>query len=417
MQNERLSVMNFLNEATSRYPDATSFASGRPVEFHFRTDRWGDAIREFQTYVANRNGQAFLDAGRDLAQYGKTNGVVNELIAQQLHVDEGIECCASQIVVTSGCQEAIALCISTLCSKPGDVILARNPTYIGVTGAADFAGIEIVPVDVHPTEDWKSVLAHTIERLRRLGKRPRALYLTPEFDNPTGTVLDMVERQSILEVCSQHRIAILEDNPYGMFRFDGERMPAMVTLDKHGCVIYLATYSKTLCPALRVGAAVVPTTLFDDAESATRLRDELSERKSFLTLNTSQVTQAIVGGTLLAERGSLLSLIQPSLDHYRINRDVLLSALAREFSSDFDRILWNRPQGGFFLSLSLPFEFGKREVVECAEHHGVLALPMSFLALDDSHKCELRLAFSNLAPEQVDQGIQRLGVFVRKRLS
>ncbi|MGG1948157.1 PLP-dependent aminotransferase family protein [Trinickia sp. NRRL B-1857] len=404
--------MNFLNEAANRYPTAISFASGRPAESFFSLERWLSAVPLFIDHMARENGFSVALAEKRLAQYGPTAGIIEALIAEQLRIDERIECEPERIIVTAGCQEALSLLIPALCRAPGDVILARNPTYIGATGVADFAGIEIVPVEPLAGEDWAHTLTRLAQELRRAGKTPRGLYLTPEFDNPTGTVLSELERRSIIAGCAEHRIVVLEDNPYGMFRFEGAATPAMAALDDVGCVVYLATYSKTLCPAVRVGAAVVPKRLFGSVGEADRLLAELGERKSFVTVNTSQVTQAIVGGVLLKQQCSLGTVIEGPRLHYRRNRDALLRALDLAFGAGHEGVAWNRPEGGFFLSLSLPFEFGRDETAACAREQGVIVMPMTFFTLDETHRKEVRLAFSNTDEGEIEAGVARLARYV-----
>ncbi|WP_055138441.1 PLP-dependent aminotransferase family protein [Burkholderia plantarii] len=408
----RLSVMNFLNEAANDYPRAISFASGRPAEQFFSLEGWLAAVPDYQAHAARAAGQSVTQAGRLLAQYGRTAGIINALMAEQLGRDEGVACEAAQVVVTAGCQEALALLVPALCRAPGDVMLARNPTYIGITGVADFAGIEILPIECEDGESWEQALARVAAGLRREGKTARGFYLTPEFDNPTGTVLDEAERRSIIAGCLEHRIVALEDNPYGMFRYDGTPTAPMFSLDPAGCVIYLATYSKTLCPAVRVGAAVLPRRLFGSEAAAGRLRAELSERKSFVTVNTSQVTQALVGGVLLREAGSLARLVEAPRAFYRGNRDTLVGALERAFDGGRGAVRWNRPDGGFFLGVTLPFEFGQRETVECARDHGVIVMPMTFFSLDGTRRDEVRLAFSNAGPEAIEDGVRRFAGYV-----
>lgn len=412
----RLAVMNFLNEVAGDFPDAISLASGRPAEAFFDLERWLDAIPLYQREFAARRDLSYADAGRLLAQYGRTNGIVNELIAGQLAQDEGVRGRSEHVVVTAGCQEALALCLLSLCENRNDVVIARDPTYIGMTGVADLHGIEIVPL--HSKEDGQlaAELEAVAETLRSQGKRARALYLIPEFDNPTGTVLSLEARQALLEVCAGQRIAVLEDNPYGMFRYEGARLPTLYEIDRAGCVIYLFTYSKTLCPAVRVGGALVPDTLFGDAAAARTLVANLGERKSFLTVNTSQLNQALIGGMLLAQQGTLHALIAPQLEHYRRNRDLLLAALEKEFADQRDVVRWNRPEGGFFLTMTLPFAFGQAEVLRCAREQHVIPMPLSFFSLSGTCQDSIRLAFSNVEPSLIGEGVARLGQFVRQCL-
>jgi (S)-3,5-dihydroxyphenylglycine transaminase len=406
--------MNFLSEVALDYPDAISFASGRPAEAFFDVDAWLEAIPRFGRYLAARDGRDPVAVVRSLAQYGRTTGLINALVSAQLAHDEAITCPPERIVVTSGCQEALALCLQALCPHADDVALARNPTYIGLTGAADLAGITLVPLEEHAEGDTADAFRRTVVALRANGKRPRALYLIPEFDNPTGAVLSEREREALLAVSAEFGVVVLEDNPYGMFRFEGGRTPSLFSLDRTGLVIYLGTYSKTLCPAVRVGCAALPETFFGDASASRAFAVELSERKSFLTVNTSQLNQALVGGVLLAEGGSLGRLIEPARDFYRANRDVLLGSLAAAFADECERVSWNRPAGGFFLSVRLPFRFGRSEMLACASADGVIVMPMAFFALDGSQQERVRLSFSNLSPEEIATGVERFAGYVRR---
>jgi (S)-3,5-dihydroxyphenylglycine transaminase len=412
-----LEVMNFLNEVAADYPRAVSFASGRPSETLFRDDLWTEAPSRFMKHLTGLHHGDANRAAKLLAQYGRTGGLINDLIAEQLRRDEGLACVPEQIVVTAGCQEAILLCLQALCTGPADVVLVRNPTYIGITGAAHYLDVKLLAVEPAFGERFSDRLASLVSSLNVTGSVPRALYLTPDFDNPTGSVLPIEERRAILEICSRSRIAVLEDNPYGMFCYDGDRLPTMAAIDEAGVVIYMSTYSKTICPALRVGCAVVPPRLFGSWSESRSLVTELIQRKSFLTVNTSQFNQAVVGGVLLLENCSLGRCARQAADHYRHNRNAMLASLERAFSIRDCGIEWNRPGGGFFLTLSLPFTFGRREVLACAEDYQVLPMPMSFFSLSgSSHTNSVRLAFSNVEQPDIEIGIDRLAQYVRKRL-
>lgn len=413
----RLAVMNYLNEVASDYPSAISFASGRPSERFFDPQLWLDAIPFYLQALSKEKSINLEQAAFDLAQYGRTAGLINALIARQIMCDEAIACAPQRIVVTSGCQEALALCIHSLCTQPNDVVLARNPTYVGVTGVADLAGIPLVAVETEGEGGLVQGLERTLRAAIGNGQRPRALYLIPEFDNPTGAVLSRAEREAILEQCAQHQVVILEDNPYGMFRFIGQRETPMAALDRSGSVIYLGTYSKTLCPSVRVGFAALPESLFGDPQASRTLADQLIERKSFLTVNTSQLNQALVGGVLLRENLSLTRIVEPALQFYQNNCNVLLDVLEQAFVDVADEVRWDLPAGGFFLSLHLPFEFGASEMALCAREYGVIAMPMSFFALDGSRRTSVRIAFSNVQPEQIRVGVQRLSTYIKHSIA
>lgn len=408
----RAEVMNFLNEVSGRYPQAVSFASGRPAQQFFRFDEMLAGLGLFVDRFGRERGLEADEAWALLAQYGPTNGIINTLVSRQIDIDHGVIAPPSQIVVTGGCQEALSLLVQILCLESNDVVLVRSPCYVGMTGAADLNQIELLSVDAPDDANLAQALRLGVEAAARAGKRPRVLYLVPDFDNPTGTVLTRSEREEIIDLCAREQIIVIEDNPYGMFRYDGEQVPSMYSLDAHGCVIFLGTYSKTLCPTVRVGFAVIPEQLFDGKRDGRDLVARLSQAKSFVTVNTSQLTQAVVGSVLLAEDCTLERRVAQARDLYRSNRDHMLARLDKKFSRFGSQISWNRPEGGFFLTMRLPFAFGQREAEVCAGNYGVLVLPLSFFALDRSQDCSIRLAFSNVSHAQIESGIDRLYSFV-----
>lgn len=406
--------MNFLNEISIAHPQAISLAAGRPAEQFF--DRlYPRALLEAMTAYADREmerNRAFTYPR--LLQYGRTAGIINELIAQQLRIDHSVPACAERLLVTTGCQEALALCIPALCREPEDVLLVSNPTYAGATGVAE---ANRIPLYALRHGDPAHAIEHAVAQLQQEGRRARVLYLIPDFDNPTGRVLDESQRRSILEACARHRIVILEDNPYGLFRYEGPPVPPMSALDSIGCVIYLSTFSKTLSPGLRVGCAALPGTLFGDRAAQQALWHTLVQRKSYVTVNTSSVNQAIVGGLLLAHDCSLRQWIQPVVAWYRTNRDTMLAALEYRFHMFSDEVKWNHPTGGFFLTLELPFEFDAQAVAACATEFGVIVMPMAFFAFDASQNRRVRLAFSAVTPGEIRTGVNALGNYVTQRLA
>lgn len=405
-------VMTFLNEVASEFPKAISLAAGRPTDLLFeRLDHAAllQAFVDYDTYFAKRTtGIASLAR---LLQYGRTAGIINDLFVQQIQNDENVSASADRVVITAGCQEAIVLCLAELCPQSTDVALVCNPTYIGAAGAAQSTRVALHPLS--PTEpDLAAAIEDSVIQLHRQGRRARALYLIPDFDNPTGRVLDESQRRAALAVCIRHRVVVLEDNPYGMFRYEGCSVPPMAALDDAGSVIYLSTYSKTLSPALRVGAVTLPETLFGDRPAREALHRALVQRKSFITVNTSQITQAIVGGLLLNQQCSLRSWVQPSLVRYRNNRDAMLAQLQVTFAQRPGAIRWNHPNGGFFLTLDLPFCVDAEEAIRCATNYGVIIMPMAFFASDRSQDQRIRLAFSGADETQIRDGIVALGRYI-----
>lgn len=451
----RTDVMRFLNEVAERYPQAISLAAGRPAERFFDLECWMARLPDFVAGYARMRELTPDVARHRVAQYGATDGLINVLVAQQLARDEGIHCEPGQILITAGCQEALSLALAVICSEPQDVVLALDPCYTGIVGAATLHHIAVVPVTPEGPDTEGQGLAESkhskhcageglAQALNRAvaacyarGQRPRVLYVVPNFSNPTGLDISQEDRQALLQLCRAEGLTILEDNPYGMFRFEGEPIPSMFTLDQAeptnavgpaegpavfegrptnpgGCVLYCGTYSKTLCPGLRVGFIVLPPTLHGSAERSAALKSLLVQAKSYVTVNTSPVNQAIVGGTLQHEGGSLAALIAPALAHYRQNRDVMLDMLELTLGDLKPHVHWNQPKGGFFLTVSLPFEFGDDDLNSCAAEYGVVVLPMRYFSVEDGHRKQVRLAFSAVAPQEIREAIARLARFVRK---
>lgn len=408
-----LDVMNFLNEVVQRYPRAVSFAPGRPAEELFDVEGSLGAIPRFVAWRAERRGTDARAVYRELGQYGATNGIFKELIAAQLAADENLRIDPESIVVTCGCQEAMALLLLTLFQPGRDVLLASDPTYIGITGLARILGIEVVPVAMGPDGLEPAVVASAIERVRAVGGVPRALYDIPDFNNPMGTTMPPAIRREMLDLLRNEDVLLFEDNPYGMFAYDGAPQPTIKSLDDAAGVIYLGSFSKTLFPGLRIGYLVADQQVAGPDGKLRPLSGELAKVKSLTTVNTPPLMQAMAGGLLLEAEGSLRELVGRKLPHYRANRDAMLAALESELGET--GVTWNRPAGGYFLTLDLPFDFGEEELNFCARDYGVICCPMRFFALAPGREKQVRFSFSYVTPEQIEQGVRAFARFVQDR--
>jgi (S)-3,5-dihydroxyphenylglycine transaminase len=414
--------MNFLNEVVQRYPRAVSFAPGRPAEEHFDVPGSLGKIALWVDHHARETGRPRDAVFADLGQYGRTNGIIKDLIARQLAADEGIAADPAAIVVTSGAQEGMAILLMGLFAAGEDVLLAADPTYIGITGLARILGIPLHPVASGPEGLEPATVAAAIREVRAAGRRPRALYDVPDFNNPLGTRMPLAARRELLDLCGREGVLLFEDNPYGRFAYDGPPSPTLKSLDRHAVAVYLGSFSKTLFPGLRMGYLVADQEVETAAGRPALLAAELSKIKSLTTVNTPQLLQALVGGILLEQGSSLAGLMAAKLPTYRARRDAMLSALDERFGADpaLAGVTWNRPQGGFFLTLALPFEFGAAELDACARDYGVIVCPMTFFAVlpgRGGREREIRLSFSYVSEARIDEGIARLARFVRERLA
>jgi (S)-3,5-dihydroxyphenylglycine transaminase len=412
-----LGVMNFLNEIVEAYPRAVSFAPGRPPEHLFDVEAALAAIPRYVDHVARETGARPMDVLRSLGQYDRTAGRIAPLIARHLATDEDIHVDPAAIVVTNGAQEAMSIVLQTILDPRRDTLLVSDPAYIGVTGAASILGIPLEPVPTGEDGLDLDALVASLAAVRAAGRTPRALYDIPDFHNPMGTTMPRAHRHRLLDLAHEHDLLLIEDNPYGTFAYEGERLPTLKSLDRREDVVYIGTFSKTLLPGLRLGYAVADQPLAG-APPPALLAHELTKVKSMVSVTTSPLLQAIVAGTLLERDFSLLEANRERVAHYRASRDHMLACLEACFGRDEQLagvVTWNRPRGGFFLTVSLPFPFDDDCLRTCAGRFGVIVCPMTYFSLARGREHQIRLAFSYVSHDQIERGIQSLHRFVHQR--
>lgn len=401
-----LDTMNFLNEIRERYPQAISLAAGRPFEGFFRV---APALRQIETFTKD------LDA---LVQYGATNGLIRQDLARLLANDEKIVADPSSFLVTLGAQEAMWIAVAGLCRPESDVILVADPSYVGITGCAKLQGIELCAVRTDEQGMDLADLRTQVASIRQRGKRPRLVYDIPDFSNPSGYRMPLAARRELLALAEQEDILILEDSVYRTFDYDeGEAPPALKALDNKQRVIYIGTFAKSIFPGARMGFLLADQTVHDERGNARPLTEYFSKIKSLLSLNTPPITQALVGALLREQNHSLREYTRPARDYYRGNRDALLAALTRAFPSSegWTRgVHWNRPAGGFFLVLTVPWNVDEKALQVCAGDYGVIWAPMRIFHLGPNGDKQLRLSFSYNSREEIDEGVKRLARFVRE---
>jgi (S)-3,5-dihydroxyphenylglycine transaminase len=417
LEDPALESMNFLNEVASLYPAAISFASGRPYEEFFDVGLIHSYLDAFCAHLSRDLGYSAGQVNRALFQYGRTKGIIHELVARNLALDEGVSADPQSIVVTVGCQEAMFIVLRALRAGTEDVLLSTSPMYVGLTGAARLADMPVWPVHTGPDGIDFRHLVSQVRRARAAGLRPRACYVMPDFANPAGVSMPVPARRELLRVAAQEGVLLLEDNPYGLFH-DGEHPPTLLALDDRHQVIYLGSFAKTGFPGARVGYVVAGQPVTSADGTVALFADHLSKIKSMLTVNTSPVAQAVVGGKLLMHGCRLTAANARETAAYLRNLRLVLDGLADRFP-DAERagISWNTPHGGFFVVVTLPFDAGDALLEHSAREHGVLWTPMSHFYSDGGGLRQVRLAFSQLTPSQISRGLDRFAGFVREALA
>jgi 2-aminoadipate transaminase len=381
----------------TQQPEVISFAGGLPASEVFPTERF----REACSRVLDREPHRAL-------QYGASEGYepLREMIAR--HIERyGIQARVENVLITSGSQQALDL-IGKLLINAGDRVLVEAPTYLGALQAFNVYGAEYISVQ----SDDDGLRTDRLEPSLRSG--PKFMYVLPNFQNPGGTTLSEGRRQQLVLLADKYGIPIIEDDPYGQLRFEGEHLTPLVVLDREnlrcdngysiGNVIYLSTFSKTLAPGLRLGWIVAPPEVIA----------KLVQLKQGADLHTSTFAQAVAYE--VARDGFLDEHVKLIRRVYRERRDVMLEALAENFPPE---VSWTRPQGGLFLWVSLPEGMDAQRLFESALRENVAFVPGdSFYAPNGSAeeaRRHLRLNFSAAKPEQIREGIRRLGVAVKRQ--
>ncbi|MYV58328.1 aminotransferase class I/II-fold pyridoxal phosphate-dependent enzyme [Streptomyces sp. SID4931] len=413
-----LDTMNFLNEITGRFPDAVSFAPGRPHEGFFDIEDMFNHIRRYIDHLIER-GTSAADIRTAMYQYGPTAGIIRELIADSLRADESIDVTPESIVVTVGAQEGMLLTLRALCSGPDDVLLVASPCYVGITGAARLLDIQIRPVDERADGIDCTDLERAVIAEKAAGRRPRAFYLVPDHSNPSGSSMSRQARHDLLEVAARHDLLVLEDSPYRLVS-PGARQPTLKSLDRDCRVIHIGSYSKTVFPAARIGFVIADQPVTDAAGANSLLADELAKIKSMVTVNTPALSQAAIAGALLAADGRLAEHNGVQAQHYGESLQVTLDQLERQFPENQRRdlgISWNTPTGGFFLTVRVPFDVNNTVLLRSAAEHGVIWTPMAYFYPEAGGDRTIRLSFSYLSHEEIEEGIARFAAFLRAETS
>jgi (S)-3,5-dihydroxyphenylglycine transaminase len=406
-----LSAMNFLNEVAGRYPQALSLAAGTPYEGFYDVEDVHRALRAYCAHLRDERGFDERRVRRSLLQYGRTKGIIHDLIARYLSVDEGIDVDPESIVLTTGCQEALLLTMRALRRDERDVLLAVNPVYVGVTGAARLLDMPVHPVAGGADGIDLADLGRRIHRAREAGLRPRACYLVPDFANPTGLRLSLASRHALLELAEREDILLLEDNPYGLFPLGEGRLPTLKSLDTRRRVVHLGSLSKSVFPGVRIGFAVADQPIRRPDGDPVLLADVLAKAKSMVTVNTAPLSQAVAGGWLVEHGCSLERATRDVREVYRRNLRRLLDGLQARFPASA-HVTWNTPEGGFFVVVDVPFEVSDAALEHSAAVHGVLWTPLHHFYDGRPALRSLRLSISALEAHEVDDALDRFAAFV-----
>ncbi|MBT1672830.1 PLP-dependent aminotransferase family protein [Curtobacterium flaccumfaciens] len=404
----QVATIDFLNTVSRRYPMAISFAAGAP-------DLGLIAEEDFERYLDRFRKYRGSAAVAELRAYGPNGGLINELLSAMLAQDQGVEVAPDELVVTVGAQEALLLAFRALSRGMGDVIGVVMPAFPGATGALDFLDVARVAIPEASDGIDTSALGYTLDKLRTERRKMKAIYLAPDYSNPSGTVMSPDARRDLIEVARREGIILIEDNTYAFMASKDLRVPSLLSLAPD-VVVQVGTFSKILFPGVRVGYLASKAVVMGHGGNAFPLAGAFGSLKGMTSVNTSPLSQAVVGGYLLANDCSLTESTQYKAKLYREKLRHLLSALDATFDDDA-RFRWSTPSGGFFVVMDVPFNADVAMLQDSAGRGDVAWAPMRSFYDDESGDLQLRLSPSNLSAEQIEVGVQRLARFLRQELT
>lgn len=386
--NSRVHEIPSVMRAGPAEPGVISLAFGAPDPVFFPVTQLAEAAR-----------QALADApGWEVAlQYGSPTGnpILLEELAKKLEKEEGRPVEPGGLLMTNGSSQAISLAVQVL-ANPGDVCLLEAPTFMGTIRTIAFNGIKVVPAPLAADGIDLGALESTLQRLRREGTTPRFLYSIPTFNNPVGVTLTVARRRALLDLAARYDVPIIEDDAYGDLRFEGQPVPSLHALDRHGLVVRLGTFSKIVAPGVRLGFILADPALIQ------RLPPFKAEG------STNGLTSLIVG--TMMRSGALTAHIETLKAGYRKRRDAMYAALKAEMP---DGVTWTHAEGGFFAWLTLVSWIDIEKVAAAAAREQVVVMPGTACHTDGQGTHNIRLAWSLQPPDQIAEAVRRLGRAIR----
>jgi 2-aminoadipate transaminase len=369
----------------TQQPNMISFAGGLPAPELFPVKE----IEEACVHVLRTNGQQAL-------QYTITEGFapLRQELAASMHL-YGVEAEPQNIFLTNGSQQALDL-LGRVFIDPGDVIITDSPTYLGALQAFKAYAPRIVAL---PLDEDGVQVDHLEEVLAK--EKVRFIYVLPNFHNPAGVTLSLERRIKLVQIASRYGVPIIEDDPYGVLRFEGEDLPAIMTLHKENTV-YTSTFSKILAPGLRLGWVVGPEILIS----------KLVQAKQATDLHTSTFIQMVVHDVM--RRGVLPEHAKLIRKVYGERRHIMTDAMEKYFP---EGVRWTKPEGGLFLWVTAPESIDTAELLKEAIKRNIAFVPGSpFFPHGGGHNT-MRLNFSYGTPDQILEGIKRLGAVLKEAIA
>ena len=360
-------------------PDIISFAGGLPAPELFPVEE-----------IAKVSHDLVLKEGRQLLQYATTEGrpTLRAKIAKRMADKYNTKVDPDDILITTGSQQCLDF-VGKLFLDPDDVVLCESPSYLGALNAFNAYQPKFVEV---PTDNG-GLIPEELDKILETTPNCKFIYVIPGFQNPTGRTWSMERRQKFMEVVNKHNLPVVEDNPYGELRYEGEILPSLKSLDTKGLVMFLGTFSKIFCPGLRLGWVAAEHSLLT----------EFVKIKQSADLHTSNFDQGVADAYMDAY--DLDEHVKEIVALYKHRRDLILKSMEEYFPAGTE---WTHPEGGLFLWLTFPEGVSARKVFsKCIEMKVAGVIGDAFYPNQKTDR-SMRINYSNMPDDRIVEGIKRM---------
>ena len=381
------SAVRELMALTAR-PEVISFAGGMPAPELFPVE----GVKEAACAVLD-------EMGRKALQYAPTEGYIplREQIVKRMEERLHIKTDIDHVLVTSGSQQGLDFSARVFLN-PGDVILVESPSYVGALNA--FNACEPTYVEV-PTDDY-GMIPEELERILETTENVKMIYVIPDFQNPSGKTWSMKRREHFMELVNKYEIPVIEDNPYGDLRFEGEYLPSLKSMDTKDLVIFLGTLSKVFCPGLRIGWVCAPEAVLA----------KFNFVKQGADLQVSSFDQMLAAKFM--DMYDLNEHVEKIKAVYKVRRDLMLKTMAETFP---EGVTWTHPEGGLFTWVTLPEGVDAGQIAPKLLEQNVAYVPGAAFYPYPGKENHFRMNYSNATEENLVIGVKRIGAVLTQVLS
>ena len=369
-------------------PEVISFAGGLPAPELFPVEE----MKEISRIVLDESGTQAL-------QYSTTEGFqpLREQIAKRMNSKNKTNITSNDILITNGSQQGLDFAGKVFLDE-GDIVLCESPSYLGAINAFKAYRANFIEV---PTDN-NGMIMEELEKILETTDNVKMIYVIPDFQNPTGRTWPLERRKKFMEIISKYEIPVLEDNPYGELRFEGESLPSLKSMDKKGLVIFLGTFSKIFCPGYRLGWTCASQEI---------LRKFIFVKQG-ADLQASSISQREVSKFI--DLYDLDEHVNKIKEVYERRRDLMLNTMKAEFPEGIE---YTHPEGGLFTWVELPKHLDSKVIMEDCLKNNVAYVPGgSFFPNGGKENC-FRLNYSNMPEDRIVEGIKRLGTVLKQYMA